>query len=198
MFVGMLIVMLCIVGVIAGIGLLGYGLYLLSEKGMPKIRSREERRLLKKVESMPLESRLETALRSRYPLARAAVSQIDALDALETIGQNAKEERVRECAKTKACARFGHDWDTACCHCRRCGQNHDDELVTNESNETYRKYRCRHCGRTYEEELLPCSSCYGEGEILYFASESGMGGGISQTCTVCGSSGVAWSTRVHP
>lgn len=184
MFSAILIILLCITGVIAGIGLLGYGLYLFGEKGMPKIRRIREHRLREKAESMPFERLLETALYSRYVLAKAALSQIDELDALETIGQSAKEKRIRIEAKGRACACFGHDWHGKDCLCRRCGQRHDYEWV--EYKEAYRKYRCRHCDDIYEEELTACSSCYGEGEILYFASESGMGGGISQTCPVCG------------
>lgn len=197
MFVAIWMAIFCVIItiVIAGVGLFGYGLYLFCEKGMISIRSKRERHLQKEFRNQPLKSRIERALYDRYASAKAALSQIDDLDALEIIGQTAKDERIRENAKAKACARFGHEWETERCRCRRCGQNHDYTLVESNASGTCRKYSCCHCGDTYEEKLVSCPNCFGEGEILCFASESGMGGGISQTCTVCGGTGVTWSIQ---
>lgn len=99
--------------------------------------------------------------------------------------------------KCRCCGRErdeGHDWED--CVCKICGKYHDYQYLREESNESYKKYRCRHCGQMIAEEFSACSACYGEGEILYFASESGMGGGMGQTCHACGGSGGIWETVI--
>jgi len=98
--------------------------------------------------------------------------------------------KCRRCSKERD---EGHDWDG--CVCKHCGKRHDYIFLNEESDESHKKYRCRRCGHMVVEELVECGPCYGEGEILYFASESGMGGGCGQTCYQCGGSGKIWETH---